>query len=75
MVARSLVSVLFVLCGAILLAFSAFRYFAPADDAWVTVDDPDREVSACTAGRATEVAFRLHNPTGRPAPVIGLAEC
>jgi uncharacterized protein (DUF58 family) len=75
MAIRSLASVLLLLCGLALIAVTAAGYFAPADDARVTVDDPDREVPACTPGQATEVAFRVHNPTGRSVQLVGLAEC
>ncbi|HZT82685.1 MAG TPA: hypothetical protein VFA26_20820 [Gemmataceae bacterium] len=65
----------FLLVGLFLLGFAVFEYCRPTEGPGVTVDGPERELSAQTPGQVVEVGFRFHNSARHPARIVGLAEC
>lgn len=70
-----LLSVGFVVLGIALLSVAAYDLLTPADGPGVAIEEPEREVTDCSAGKAREVTFPVHNRTGRPLQVLGLTEC
>ncbi len=73
MIFRFLSNTCYVL-GLGLLLVAGYLYFTD-EERRVVIDKPEREVSDARAGRAIEVAFPIHNPTGEQARVVGLGHC
>jgi hypothetical protein len=65
----------FFLVGIGLLAWAAFLYLAPAPDPALEVAATDIEVTDATPGQKREVVLRLHNHSGEPIRILGLALC
>jgi len=63
------------LCSVGLLGVVAWLYFDPEDDPGLTVDQPEREISDCSAGQAKVITFLFHNRSRHPVQVLGLAPC
>lgn len=61
--------------GACLLAVAAFSYFSPPSGPALEDLQTNVEVPDCTVGEKREVTLRLHNSSGRPLRVLGLALC
>lgn len=74
MYARHLNTVL-ILLGLTALAGAAWQYFSPPDGPGLLVDEPNREITECSAGQTTLIAFPFHNRTSHPVQIIGLAPC
>ncbi len=65
----------FLLCGLMLLGTAAWLYFGPEDGPGLIVDEPEREISGCTAGQTTPITFAFHNRARHPVQIVGLATC
>ena len=63
------------LCGLGLLGVAAWQYFGQKDGPGLIVDEPEREISGCTVGPTTMIAFSFHNRSRHPVQIVGLAEC
>lgn len=59
--------------GLVLLGAALYGYFS-ADGPGVEVDQPGLLLDA-SAGQTLEVSFRVRNPTGHTARIVGLGEC
>lgn len=64
-----------VLCGVGLFGVAAWQYFDVEDGPGLTVDDPEREISGCSAGQTKVITFAFHNRARHPVEIIGLAPC
>ena len=53
---------------------AAWRYLTPTAPP-AAIDRPVRELSGVEVGREVPVEFAIHNPTGHPVRVLGLAPC
>jgi hypothetical protein len=74
MVLRLIVAAL-VLCGLTLLGLAAYSYFAPLRGPALAVGESDLDLGECTAGKETDVVFRLQNNSGHAVRVLGLVLC
>jgi hypothetical protein len=68
------------LAGFGLLALGAYAYFVPPDSrapeaAEALEVTTDIDVGDCQAGGKRDVRLRMHNHSGRPIRVLGLAPC
>jgi hypothetical protein len=65
----------FLLMSLALLPLAAFDYVASRGNPGVMIDERELQLSGLTAGQTLAVAFRIRNPTGHAARVVGLEEC
>lgn len=70
-----LLSIALVLCGLGLFSVASWQYFTPDDGPGLTVDEPEREISGCSAGQTKEITFAFRNRSRHPVQVLGLADC
>lgn len=68
-------SIVLFLCGLGLLAVAGWRYYGPADGPGLIVEEPEREISGCSAGQSKAVSFSFQNRARRPIRIVGLAPC
>lgn len=65
----------FLLTGFGLCGLAGYAYFAPLPGPAVEAAEYDFEISDCGPGQQRRVELRLHNHSGHPVRVLGLALC
>jgi hypothetical protein len=65
----------FTAIGVIFLALACYLYQRNSDNAYLVVEERDREITSPGANGTIEVSFRVYNPSRRTIRVVGLAFC